>query len=204
MELGIPSDTASPGPVAAAPLSGRASLDRPVVLIGMMGAGKTVVGRRLAARLGLDFIDSDHEIEGCAQLSITEIFARHGEAYFRDREHKVVARLVSGPPRVIATGGGSFIHAETRALVKTRCLSVWLKADFEVLMRRVRKRPHRPLLQGADPEGTLRRLIEVRYPVYAEADIVVVSRDGPHEHVVDDIVGAIEQRAGARPLDSTP
>ena len=163
----------------------------------MMGSGKTVVGRRLAARLGLDFIDSDQEIENCAQLSVTEIFARHGEPYFRDREHKVVSRLVAGRPRVIATGGGSFIHPDTRALIKERCLSVWLKAELEVLLRRVRKRPTRPLLQGPDPEGTLRRLIEIRYPVYAEADLVVVSREGPHEQVVDDILRAMADRMGA-------
>ena len=187
-------------PVGAnAPMTGLTALDagepfrdRPIVLVGMMGAGKTVVGRRLAARLGLSFIDSDHEIEACARASIAELFARHGEAYFRDREAKVVSRLVAEGRRVIATGGGAFMHPATRALLKERCTTVWLKADAEVLMRRVRKRPTRPLLQTPDPEATLRHLIALRYPVYAEADITVVSRDGPHEHVVEDVLGAIE------------
>ncbi len=175
--------------------------ERPIALIGMMGAGKTVVGRRLAGRLGLPFIDSDHEIETCAQLSISEIFARHGEPYFRERENKVLTRLVGSGSRVIATGGGSFMHPTTRAVLKDRALTVWLKADLEVLMRRVRKRQNRPLLQTADPEGTLRRLIEERYPTYAEADITVISRDGPHEQVVEDIIGAIEAHS-SRPLEA--
>ena len=166
--------------------------DRPVALVGMMGAGKTVVGRRLAVRLGLPFIDSDHEIEACARATIPELFARHGEAYFREREAKVVARLVGEGRRVIATGGGAFMHPATRALLKACCITVWIKADAEVLMRRVRKRPDRPLLQTPDPEATLRQLVDARYPVYAEADLTVLSRDGPHEQVVDDVLGAID------------
>jgi shikimate kinase len=165
---------------------------RPIVLVGMMGAGKTVVGRRLAARLGLNFVDSDHEIEACAQMTIPEIFERHGEAYFRDREHRVVSRLIGDGRSVLATGGGSFIHEATREAVKEHCLSVWLKADFDVLMRRVRKRQNRPLLQTPDPEGTLRRLMDLRYPIYAEADLTVVSRDGPPEAVAEAILAAIE------------
>lgn len=176
-----------PGMGAAEPFR-----DRPIALVGMMGAGKTVVGRRLAARLGLGFIDSDHEIEACARASIAELFARHGEAYFRDREAKVVSRLVAEGRRVIATGGGAFMHPATRVLLKECCITVWLKADAEVLMRRVRKRPSRPLLQTSDPEGTLRHLIAIRYPVYAEANLTVVSHDGPHEQVVDDVLEAIE------------
>ncbi len=175
--------------------------ERPLVLIGMMGAGKTVVGKRLASRLGLPFIDSDHEIEACAQLTISEIFARHGEPYFRDREHKIVSRLVSAGSRVIATGGGSFIHPATRAVLQDRSITVWLKADFDVLMRRVRKRHNRPLLQTPDPEGTLHRLMDERYPVYAEADLTIVSRDGPQDQVVDDIVKALE--ALPRPTEAT-
>ena len=165
---------------------------RSIALVGMMGAGKTVIGRRLAGRLGLDFIDTDHEIEAAASLTIPEIFARHGEAYFRDRECRVVARLIGGGPRVVATGGGAFIHAATRAALRAGAVSVWLKADFEVLMRRVRKRANRPLLQTPDPEGTLRRLIDDRYPVYALADAMVISRDGPQDHVVQDIIAALE------------
>ena len=165
---------------------------RPIALIGMMGAGKTVVGRRLAARLGLPFVDSDHEIEASARMTIPEIFARYGEAYFRDGEFRVVTRLMGSGPSVLATGGGSFIQPQTRIVMKQRCLSVWLKADFDVLMRRVRKRHNRPLLQTPDPDGTMRRLIDERYPVYAEADLTVVSRDGPHDHVVDAIFAAIE------------
>lgn len=172
---------------AAAPVPTR----RTIALVGMMGVGKTVVGRRLASRLGLDFVDSDHEIENCAQLTIPEIFARHGEAYFRSRESKVVTRLVSSGAGVLATGGGAFIHPETRSVLKQHCLSVWLKADFPVLLRRVRKRANRPLLRTPDPEGTLRRLMDERYPVYAEADLTVESRDGPHDQVVDDILAAM-------------
>ena len=165
---------------------------RPIALVGMMGAGKTVVGRRIASRLNLPFFDSDHEIEASAQMTIPEIFARYGETYFRDGEFRVVNRLIGGGTCVLATGGGSFIHPQTRASMKQRCLSVWLKADFEVLMRRVRKRQNRPLLQTPDPEGTMRRLIEQRYPIYAEADLTVISRDGPHDSVVDAIFAAIE------------
>ena len=135
---------------------------RPIVLVGMMGAGKTVVGRRLAARLRLPFVDSDHEIETCAGMTIPEVFARHGEAYFRDRECSVVTRLIGRGPGVLATGGGSFIHPATRATLKGRAVTVWLKAEFDVLMRRVRKRQNRPLLQTPDPEATMRRLIGLR------------------------------------------
>ncbi len=165
---------------------------RPIALVGMMGAGKTVVGRRLAARLGLDFVDSDHEIETCAGMTIPELFERHGEAYFRDRECRVVTRLTAQAGRVVATGGGSFIYPATRTALKSQAVTVWLKAEFDVLMRRVRKRQNRPLLQTADPEATLRRLIADRYPVYAEADLTVTSRDGPHDAVVEDIFVAIE------------
>lgn len=167
---------------------------RCIAIVGMMGAGKTVVGKRLAWRLGLDFIDSDHEIEACAQMSIPDIFARHGEPYFRERENRVVTRLVSQGPRVVATGGGAFMSAGTRATLKASCVSVWLKADFDILLRRVRKRQNRPLLQTKDPEGTLRGLMADRYPIYAEADLTVVSRDGPHDVMVDAVFGAIEAR----------
>jgi shikimate kinase len=168
---------------------------RSIALVGMMGAGKTVVGRRLASRLGLDFIDSDHEIEAAARMTIPEIFQRHGEAYFRDRECRIVGRLVAEGGRVVATGGGAFIHPPTRAALKDNAVSVWLKADFDILMRRVRKRQNRPLLHTPDPEGTMRQLIGERYPVYAEADVTIISRDGPHDAVVEDIFAALELRS---------
>lgn len=164
---------------------------RPIVLTGMMGAGKTVMGRRLAAHLGLDFVDSDMEIERAAGMAIPDIFARHGEPFFRDREHRVVGRLIGGGVRVVATGGGAFIHRATRDAIKAASFSVWIKADFDVLMRRVRKRSNRPLLRTPDPEGTLKRLMAERYPVYAEADVTVESRDCSHDAMVDQLAGAI-------------
>ena len=147
---------------------------RSIVLIGLMGSGKTSNGRRLAQKLGLDFVDADAEIEAAAGMSITEIFAQHGEPYFRDGERRVMARLLNEGPRVLATGGGAFMNEETRARIAASGISIWLKADLDVLWRRVRKRSHRPLLQGGDPERTLRALLEQRYPVYARADITVV------------------------------
>ena len=198
------SPLSSPGPAGTGQACHTRLAGRPVVLVGMMGAGKTMVGKRLASRLGLPFIDSDHEIEDAAQMTIAEIFARHGEAYFRDREEKVIARLVGEGPRVVATGGGSFIHPATRALLKRQCVTVWLRAEFDVLMRRVRKRQNRPLLKTPDPEGTMRRLIDARYPVYAEADLIVDSRDVPHDHVVDAVLGAIASLGGEDPVPDTP
>ena len=167
---------------------------RPIVLTGMMGAGKTVMGRRLAAQLGLDFVDSDIEIETAAGMTIPDIFARHGEPFFRDRENRVVGRLIGGGARVVATGGGAFIHPATRAAIKSGSLSVWIRADFDVLMRRVRKRSNRPLLRTADPEGTLKRLMAERYPVYAEADVTVESRDCSQDAMVETMVAAIAER----------
>lgn len=165
---------------------------RSIVLVGLMGCGKTSTGRCLARRLGLEFVDSDAEIEWAAGMSIAEIFERHGEAYFRDGERRVMSRLLAGGPRVIATGGGAYLNEQTRARIAADAISVWLKADHDVLWRRVRRRTHRPLLKTADPEGTLRRLMEERYPVYGRADVTVVSRDGPHEAVVEDILAALE------------
>ena len=183
---------ATRGPREAAIVAGLGR--RSLALVGMMGAGKTVVGRRLAARLGLDFVDSDQEIETAARMSIPEIFERHGEPYFRDRESKVVGRLIAVPGQVVATGGGAFVHAPTRQMIKATTVSVWLKAELDVLMRRVRKRQNRPLLRTPDPEATMRRLIADRYPIYAEADVTVVSRDGPHDAVIEDIFAALESR----------
>ncbi len=160
---------------------------RSVVLVGLMGCGKTSTGRWLARRLGLEFVDADTEIEWAHRMSISEIFETHGEAYFRAGERRVMARLLSEGPRVIATGGGAFVSEQTRAAIGAKALSVWLKADLDVLWRRVRRRTHRPLLKTADPEGTLRTLMEQRYPVYGRADITVVSRDGPQDVVVQDL-----------------
>ncbi|PPQ40295.1 3-dehydroquinate synthase [Rhodoblastus acidophilus] len=165
---------------------------RPLVLVGMMGSGKTSIGKRLAQRLGLAFVDSDHEIEAAHRLTIAEIFASHGEPYFRNGERRVLARLIGEGERVIATGGGAFIDARTRGLIRERAVSIWLQAEFGVLMRRVRKRPTRPLLQNADPEGVMRDLIARRYPVYAEADLVAHSRDVPHETIVEEIIQALD------------
>lgn len=165
---------------------------RSVVLVGMMGAGKTSVGKRLAGRLGLTFIDADTAIEEAAKKSVTEIFAEHGEDYFRQGERRVIARLLREPRQIIATGGGAFMNAETRAAIRSAGLSIWLKADWELLYERVRRRPTRPLLQTADPEGTLRALVEARYPVYAEADLTVQSVDVPHEAMVDAVVLALD------------
>src|SRR5208283_3038126 len=137
------------------------------------------IGKRLAQRLNLPFVDSDHEIETAHRLSVAEIFALHGEAYFRDGERRVLARLIGEGERVIATGGGAFINPQTRELIRSHAVSVWLKAEFDVLMRRVRKRATRPLLQNPDPEGVMRRLINDRYPVYAEAHLAIQSRDAP-------------------------
>ena len=176
---------------------GRLPFDgRSIVMIGMMGAGKTSIGKRLAARLGTAFVDADTEIETAAGMSIPEIFARHGEAYFRDGERRVIARLLAGGPKVIATGGGAYMNARTREEIARLGISVWLKADFDVLLRRVRKRTNRPLLQTANPEATLRRLMEDRYPVYAAADLTVLSNDGPHEQVVDHVVAALSSLVG--------
>ncbi len=165
---------------------------RPIVLVGMMGSGKTSTGRRLAQRLGLGFVDADIVIEQAAAMSIEEIFARHGEAYFRDGEKRVMARLLSEGPRVLATGGGAFMNAEVRERVAAEGISIWLKADFDVLWRRVRRRTTRPLLNNAEPEVTLRRLIDERYPVYAQAHITVTSHEGSHDEVVDEMMAQLE------------
>ena len=166
---------------------------RSVVLVGLMGAGKSTVGRRLAARLSLPFTDADQEIEAAAGMSIPDIFALHGEPYFRDGERRVIARLLRDGPAVLATGGGAYMDPQTRARIAESGVSVWLKADFDVLMRRVRKRSTRPLLQNPDPEGTMRRLMELRHPVYATADITIDSHETPHDKVVAEVVRALDE-----------
>lgn len=165
--------------------------DRSVVLIGLMGAGKTAIGRRLASKLDLKFVDADTEIERAAGKSISDIFADHGEAHFRDGERKVIARLLGGGPQVLATGGGAFMDEETRKTVAAQGVSVWLKADLKVLMSRVGRRDHRPLLKTGDPEEVMKRLMEERDPVYSGADITVKSRDVPHEVIVGEIISAL-------------
>ncbi len=170
--------------------------DRPIVLIGMMGAGKTTVGRRLAARLGRHFVDSDEEVEKAAGMSIEDIFAAHGEADFRAGEVKVIARLLKESGIVLGTGGGAFMNAETRGLIKDAAVSVWIKADFELLFQRVSRRSNRPLLKTANPRETLQKLIDARYPTYAEADITIISRDVPQDQVASEVIDAIVAHFG--------
>jgi shikimate kinase len=170
---------------------------RPLVLVGMMGAGKTTVGRRLAARLGRHFIDSDEEVEKAAGMSIEDIFASHGEADFRAGEQRVIARLLKDHDLVLGTGGGAFINDETRALIKASAISVWIKADFDLLFQRVQRRSNRPLLKTANPRETLQSLIDKRYPVYAEADVTVVSKDVPQDQVASEVIEALLIHFGA-------
>ena len=169
---------------------------RSIVLVGLMGAGKTTVGRRLADRLGLGFVDADHEIECAAGMTVPEIFAGHGEAYFRDGERKVIARLLDGGQQVLATGGGAYMNTETQAKIKERAVSVWLKADLPLLMKRVNRRSDRPLLSNGDARQTMERLMEQRYPVYASADLTVESRDVAHTAIVGDVLRALAEWEG--------
>ncbi|ODR98260.1 shikimate kinase [Methyloceanibacter superfactus] len=177
---------------------------RSIVLIGLMGAGKTAVGRRLANRLDLPFIDADTEIELAAGQSIKEIFAEHGEDYFREGERKVIARLLEGGPQVLATGGGAYMNPQTRDAIKAHGLSVWLKADLRVLMKRVQRRDHRPLLATGDPETVMRKLMAERNPVYAEADITVESREVPHDVIVGAVIDALAAKLGCMTAKSAP
>jgi shikimate kinase len=161
---------------------------RLIVLVGMMGAGKSTIGRRLAARLNLPFVDADTEIEAAAGMTIPEIFERHGEPHFRDGEARVIARLLDGGPVVLATGGGAFMRDETRSRIAAKAISIWLRADHDVIMRRVRRRADRPLLQTPDPEATVTRLLTEREPVYGKADLTIASRDVPHDKIVDETI----------------
>ena len=171
---------------------------RSIVLIGLMGAGKTTVGRRLAQRLDLQFADADQEIEQAAGKTIPEIFEDHGEEHFRDGERRVIARLLESGQQVIATGGGAYMNEDTRQNINDNAVSVWLRADFNLLMKRVRRRSHRPLLQTADPDAVMRRLIDERYPVYSQAQVVVDSRDVPHNTIVKDVIAELLNLGGTQ------
>ena len=187
-------------PTGAHPIRSRLGR-RSIVLVGLMGVGKSTVGRRLASKVGLPFRDADHEIEAAAGMTIPDIFSVYGEAYFRDGERRVIARLLQDGPMVLATGGGAFMSEEIRRRIAELGVSIWLKADLEVLMSRVRKRSNRPLLQNPDPEGTMRRLMDIRYPIYAQADLTVESHEVPHDRVVNEIIRSLgawlEAREGA-------
>jgi shikimate kinase len=166
-------------------------IDKTIVLIGMMGAGKTCIGRKLAERLELPFVDADQEIAEAAGCSIPDIFALHGEAAFREGEARVIARLLDDPVHVLATGGGAFMNEKTRAKIRERAISVWLRADIDLLLRRVGRRNNRPLLAQDDPRAVLEKLMAERDPVYAEADIIVDSVDGPRDAMVSRVYDAI-------------
>jgi shikimate kinase len=174
----------------------------PIVLVGLMGAGKTSVGRRLAEKLGIPFVDADHEIEAAAGKSIAEIFADHGESYFREGERRVIQRLIGNGAQVLATGGGAYMNDETRARIQEHGISVWLRAALPVLMKRVAKRQDRPLLQTEDPEAVMRNLMDKRYPVYALADVTVESRDVQHGQMVNDVIRALAHWNGWDRLDN--
>jgi shikimate kinase len=167
---------------------------RSVVLVGMMGAGKSTIGRRLSLRLRLPFLDADTEIEAAAGMSIPDIFEARGEPDFRDGEARVIARLLDSGPGVLATGGGAFMREETRSRIRDKAVSIWLKADADIIMRRVKRRADRPLLQTADPEATVERLLNEREPIYQYADLTVWSRDVPHEKIVDECIEALYGR----------
>ena len=183
--------TASPEAAIVAALG-----QRSLVLVGMMGAGKSSIGRRLAARLDIAFVDADVEIEKAAGMSIPDMFATRGEDEFRAGEARVILRLLDSGPQVLATGGGAVLNPDTRAAIAARGISIWLKAEFDVLMKRIRRRQDRPLLKTDDPGATLRELIAARYPVYALADLTVQSREVPHDKIVDEIVSALADHMG--------
>jgi shikimate kinase len=168
----------------------RALSGRSIVLVGMMGAGKSSIGRRLASRLGIPFIDADTEIESAAGMTIPEIFEKHGEPYFRAGEARVIARLLDNGPQVLATGGGSVMDPQTRALIGQKGISIWLKADIDVLLKRTKRRNDRPLVEK------IKDLLPVREPIYAQADIIIQSRDEPHETIIDEIMGELPKRLG--------
>ncbi len=199
-------ETAAPASTAPTPEAEIAAAlgARSIVLVGMMGAGKSTIGRRLSVRLRLPFLDADTEIEAAAGMSIPDIFEVHGEPYFRDGEARVIARLLDSGPAVLATGGGAFMREETRKRIRDKAVSIWLKADADIIMKRVRRRADRPLLRTADPEATVGRLVEERGPVYQSADITIWSRDVPHEKIVDECVEALHAWLCGGAANETP
>jgi shikimate kinase len=199
------SETAASDPASTSPEAGILSAlgSRLIVLVGMMGAGKSTIGRRLAARLRLPFVDADVEIEAAAGMTIPEIFEIHGEPHFRDGEARVIARLLESGPGVLATGGGSFMREETRQRIHDKAVSIWLKADADIIMRRVKRRADRPLLHTADPTATVTRLMTEREPIYQHADITIGSRDVPHEKIVEECVEALHRRLCGEAPDDT-
>ena len=196
-ESALPEDTiATPDAAALIAALGK----RSVVLVGMMGSGKSSIGRRLATRLAIPFVDADTEIEARADLTIPEIFEKYGEPYFRAGEARVITNLLDHGPQVLATGGGAFMNPDTRTAIRTKAISVWLKAELDVLMKRIKRRNDRPMLKTDDPAATLAALVDTRYPIYAEADLTVLSREVPHDTIVDEIVAALRPRVGAPEL----
>jgi len=180
-------------------------LSRTIVLVGLMGAGKSCIGRRLAQRLNVPFVDADTEIEQAAGCTVAEIFEKYGEAYFRDGERRVMSRLLQGPPTILAAGGGAFMDPETRRLITDNAISVWLRADLDTLVARTRGRGHRPLLNEGDPRDTLAKLIEQRYPVYADANITVdTGSDNPNVTCTRVIEALVHIRGDIVPADGTP
>ena len=169
------------------------SLPRTVALVGLMGPGKSAIGRRLAQRLDLPFVDADDEIERAAGCSISEFFERYGEQEFRNGERRVIQRLLEGPPHVLSTGGGAYIDADTRKLMREKTLTVWLRADLDVLFERVKKRTHRPLLRQGNPREILGQLMEQRYPIYAEVDLVVESTAQPADRTTEQVIDALRR-----------
>jgi shikimate kinase len=198
------SDAALPAPVSPETDILSALGARSIVLVGMMGVGKSTIGRRMAARLKLPFVDADTEIEAAAGMTIPEIFERHGEPHFRDGEARVIARLLDGGPLVLATGGGAFMREETRARIAAKAVSIWLKADHDVIMRRVRRRADRPLLQTADPEGTVTRLLTEREPIYGHVDLTIASRDVPHDRIVEETIETLRAHVCGEQAASQP
>ncbi len=184
-------------PVAESHPAKPPALDRSVILVGLMGAGKTRVGKRLAERLGLPFIDADHAIEAETGKTISELFAQIGEATFREGERRMIARLLGGPRSIIAAGGGAFMDPRTRATIRERALSVWLRADLDTLVARTSRSNRRPLLEGVDRAAKLQELMDIRYPIYAEAELIVDSLPGPVEQTVDAVIVALNQYAGS-------
>ncbi len=177
---------------------------RSVVFVGLMGAGKTAIGRKVASMLGLPFIDSDHEIETASRMSIPELFERYGEAEFRALEQRVIQRILEGGAQVLSTGGGAYMNSQTRRTIAERAVAVWLRAELDVLMERVAKKQNRPLLKNADPRAVMQRLMDERYPVYAEADVTVLTRDEKKDVIATEVIDALARRLGLVTAEAAP